>query len=482
MSAQTLYPVRQGHNERVMRMPSKSRRRVGLALLDLSAWIRRQPWLRAVYRHFPQPIRSRLSERLASRAGQRVGFQRFSSRPHVSSLSTPATAGVLQTRTRVAGGVNVFAYARGQFGLGESARLYTSAMLAEGYPVAVHDIALDIPHSMGDTSLERHFDTDMPYDVNLIFVNPDCLDDAIASIGSERLRDRYTIACWFWELEKFPKKWLPSLSAVDEILVSSSFVGDVIRSVTDKPILHVPLPVSQAPDSGLGRADFGLSDDAFVLLCSFDFNSFLARKNPFAVIEAFRRAFADGRAGVNLLIKSSNGHRHPEKLREVLNAAAGDRRILVHDEVIDRSHVQALQRCTDAYVSLHRAEGFGLGLAECMRLGKPVIATAWSGNMEFMTPDNSCLIGYRLVPVGDGEYPHHDGQRWAEPDVGQAAACMRRLADDPEFAARIGARAAQDVREKLSPHVVAGQIIHRLEALSAVTRVTAAPALATDAR
>lgn len=467
-----------------MRMASKKRMRVGLALLNLSAWIRRQPWLRAVYSHFPQSMRSRLSEALVSRASQQVKFQRVPNRPRVASSSAPAGGGVRLTQTRDAGGVNVFAFARGQFGLGESARLYASALLAEGYPVAVHDIALDISHGMGDSSLEHHLDAEMPYDVNLIFVNPDCLDGAIASIGSERLGNRYTITCWFWELEKFPEEWLPALSLVDEIMVSSSFVGKVIRRVTDKPILHVPLPVSQVPDSGLGRADFGLSDDGFVLLCSFDFNSFLARKNPFAVIEAFRRAFADGRTGVNLLIKSSNGHRHLDRLRDVLNAAAGDRRILVHDEVIDRSHVQALQRCADAYVSLHRAEGFGLGLAECMRLGKPVIATAWSGNMEFMTPDNSCLVDYRLVPVGEGEYPHHAGQRWAEPDVDQAAAYMRRLVEDPEFAARIGAQAAQDVREKLSPHAAAERIIHRLEALSAATRTSAGvgSAPATDAR
>jgi glycosyltransferase involved in cell wall biosynthesis len=257
------------------------------------------------------------------------------------------------------------------------------------------------------------------------------------------------------------------LAEVDEIMVSSDFVRRSIQRVTDKPVLLVPLPVGDVPDSGLQRADFGLDEEAFLFLTSFDFNSFVARKNPIAVIEAFRRAFPDDRSDVQLLVKSSNGHRHPEKLRELLNAAGNSPRIVIRDEVIDRPDVQALQRCADAYVSMHRAEGFGLGLAECMSLGKPVIATAWSGNLEFMTADNSCLVDYRLVPVNQGEYVHHEGQRWAEPNIDHAAAYMRRLVDDRAFAAAMGARAALDVRERLAPEAVAQRIIDRLEAFPA---------------
>jgi glycosyltransferase involved in cell wall biosynthesis len=213
----------------------------------------------------------------------------------------------------------------------------------------------------------------------------------------------------------------------------------------------------------LVRADFGLEGGDFIFLCSFDFNSYLARKNPLAAIEAFRRAFADRRPNVKLLIKSSNGHRHTENLRALLNAIGDDDRIIVRDEIIDRGDLGALQRCSDAYVSLHRAEGFGLGMAECMRLGKPVIATGWSGNVDFMTSVNSCLVNYRLVPVGEGEYPHYAGQYWAEPNVDHAAELMRRLVDDPEFAASIGTRAAQDIRTRLSPHAAACEIIRRIE-------------------
>ena len=449
---------------------------MGLGLLSLSTWIRRQPWLRAVYRHFPLAFRYKMSEVLVRRARAQLKFHRTSNWQRRTRQQDPAQAKVAFGATYPnAVGVNIFAYARGQFGLAEGARLYTRALLAEGYPVSIHDIDIDVPHCMEDRSLDAHIRGEMPYGTNLIFVNPDCLDQAMASIGHERLGNRYTIACWFWELEKFPDEWLNALNHVDEVMVSTRFIRDVVAKVTNKPVWTVPLPVSQSPDSGLARGDFGLDNDDFVFLNSFDFNSYLARKNPSAAIDAFRLAFADNRPNVKLLIKSSNGHRYPEKLRALLKAAGADKRIIIRDEVIDRSDLGALQRCADAYISLHRAEGFGLGLAECMRLGKPVIATAWSGNMDFMTSDNSCLVDYQLVAVGEGEYLHHAGQRWAEPSVEHAAKLMRRLLEDPGFAARTGTQAARDIRARLSPHHAAQMIIRRIESRS---QVAALPSMA----
>jgi glycosyltransferase involved in cell wall biosynthesis len=444
-----------------------------VGLLNLSAWIRRQSWLKAVYRHFPAVFRNRLSGALAARVREQIRFKRtpnWRGRPHPPGLELAASADRAEYDDAV--GVNIFAYVRGQFGLAEGARLYARALMAEGYPVAIHNIDIDIPHGMDDTSFDSRITDELPYGVNLIFVNPDHLEEAINSIGRQRMGNRYTIACWFWELEVFPSEWLPALQLVDEIMVSTGFIETAVGLVTDKPVWHAPLPVNEGHDSGLMRSDFGLDDDSFVFMNTFDFNSSLERKNPQAVIKAFRLAFADGRADVRLLIKSSNGHRHLEKLQELLAAAAGDPRIMVRDEVIGRGDVAALQRCVDAYVSLHRAEGFGLGLAECMRLGKPVIATAWSGNMDFMTADNSCLVDYQLVPVGEGEYVHHAGQRWAEASVEHAAALMRQVVGDPEFAVRIGAQAAHDIRERLSPHLSAQRIIKRVEALSSSGALT----------
>lgn len=440
--------------------------RGGLTPPNFSAWIRRQAWLRAIYRHFPRGLRNRMFALLARSASKQVRFAPFpQSINEFHTNPTCAASSIQRAGHPASAGLNIFAYVCGEFGLGEGARMYSRALLESGYPVSLNEINIDLPHGLNDQSMSGYITTEAPYAVNLIFANPDRFDDALACIGRAKLEGRYVIAGWFWELENIPDSWLSSLDLVDEVMVSSTFVERAFRRATDKPILRVPLPISGVSDSGLKRKDFGLSPDAFVFLSTFDFNSSLARKNPFAVIEAFRKAFPQSRTDVQLLLKSSNGHRYPHQLFKLLDAAASDNRIIVRDEVIQRGHVGALQRCADAYISLHRAEGFGLGLAECMSIGKPVVGTAWSGNLDFMTPANSCLVGYRLVPVGKDEYPHPAGARWAEPDVEKAATHMRRLVDEPLFARQIGEQAAVDIQSTLSSRQAARTIIERLSQL-----------------
>lgn len=359
-------------------------------------------------------------------------------------------------------GVNMLGYFSGQFGLAEAARLYARAVMDSGTPVALYDIDLDLPHGWEDRSLERWIGKSLPHDVSIVFANPDYLQAALESVGSDRVKGHYIIACWFWELERIPDDWLWALDRVDEIMVASEFVAEAFAKVTNKPVTRVPLPLIEPVDGGLQRADFGIEEDRFVFLCTFDFNSWIARKNPFAVIDAFGMAFPEDRSDVRLLIKSSNGFRYPEHLRRLINATRGDPRIILRDDVIAGSQMTSLQRCCDAYVSLHRSEGFGLGMAESMFAGKPVIATGWSGNTDFMDSQNSCLVGYRLVPLLQGEYPSAHGQRWAEADRKEAADWMRRLVDTPGLAAAIGRRARASVIEALAPSRAAAVLAERI--------------------
>jgi hypothetical protein len=445
--------------------------RVALAMLNLSAWIRRRRALGFIYRVFPQMLRDRVSAALAAPALQ---CTRFSSLPaHVDPIGTPlalaCAANPVSIPLLTKKGVNIFGYLRGQFGIGESARMYARALIAAGYPVALNDIDIDLPHGFRDSSLDGDIGIGAPYETNLIFVNPDYLSQALASIGEIKLKGRYTIACWFWELEQVPDDWRWAFDVVDEIMVASTFVAEAFRQVTQKPILRVPLPVTVADDSGVSRRDFGLPSDKFIFLTTFDFHSSIHRKNPFAVIEAFREAFPCARTDVCLLIKSTNGYQYPDNLQKLLSLAMEDSRILVRDQVLDHAHVQALQRCSDAYISLHRAEGFGLGLAECMAMGKPVIGTGWSGNLDFMSLGNSCLVNYALVPVQAGEYPHAQGARWANADIGHAAAFMRRVVDDRDFAVDLGQKGAADIRQNLSPASAARALVSRLNEIASHT-------------
>jgi glycosyltransferase involved in cell wall biosynthesis len=347
-------------------------------------------------------------------------------------------------------GVNLYGYFSRWLGLGECARLYANAMLVSGYPVAIHDVDINIPHERKDNTLASHLGRKRGFTRDIIFVNPDHWRGTRAGMPRDVDSIHHVTGFWFWELENFPEGWLHALSDVDEVMVSSAFVEQSIRRVCDKPVTRVPLPVVPGPDSGLRRSHFDLGEESYIYFCAFDFNSTIARKNPYAVIKAFCHAFPQGDEKVTLLIKSSNGHRHAPQLMQLLEAASVDRRIVIRDDMLERADLQALHRCVDVYVSLHRSEGFGLGIAEAMCMGKPVVATAYSGNLEFMTPANSCLVNYRMIPVGPSDYPHSKGQQWADPDPIHAAQHFKRLHYDRALAERLGAQAAIDMARDFS--------------------------------
>lgn len=421
--------------------------------------ILRMGWLRTLYRSVvPHFIRLRLQSARIERNKRKYAFPRTK-----AWLNTTASSGGIQATPSMGQlGVNVVGYLRSQFGLGESARNYVRALRSIGVHVSLFDVDLGLPHKRDDSSLESRVDHVLPHPVTLMFINPDYLDKAMAELGQARHQLGHVIGCWFWELERLPNSWLPALEQVDEVMVSTSFVGSAIRRDTNKPILRAPLPLSPLVDSGLQRADFGINERSFVFLFTFDFASWLERKNPVAVTRAFRRAFPSERNDVQLVIKSSNGYRLPDWMRQLEQSIGGDPRIILRDEVIDKAHLVALQRCADAYVSLHRAEGFGLGMAECMALGKPVIATGWSGNLEFMDSDCAALVDYKLVPVPAGAYLDSEGQRWAEPDEEDAVRWLRRLADDRDFSRELGERGRKRVEATLSVEAVAHKLRERL--------------------
>ena len=433
----------------------------GSTPVSLIEWMRGQRLLRGIYQLLPTPWRRAVNLALAQRAARALMFRRTSAwRKDPSGVKVDW----VEPNDSLPG-VNIFGYMRGEFGLGESARAYARAVIAEGIPVALNDVDLDLPHSCNDNSLVSYLSNEAPYPVSIVFVNPDYLDEALSRIDRTILAGGRLIACWFWELETLPASWLPSIQLVDEFMVSSRFIESALRKVTDKPITFVPQPLMPAMGSGLVRQDFGLPENSFIFLCSFDFNSWIERKNPFATIKAFQQAFPSSEEGVGLLIKTSNGFRNPDRLAQLLCAVEDDPRIVVRDDVISRYQLHDLQKCCDAYVSLHRAEGFGLGLAECMALGKPVIGTGWSGNLDFMDRENSCLVDYTLVRVEEGQYDGAEGALWAAPDVMQAASAMRSLVDDPRRAEEMGRLAASTIRTQLSPELAAKRILTRLVAL-----------------
>jgi glycosyltransferase involved in cell wall biosynthesis len=227
----------------------------------------------------------------------------------------------------------------------------------------------------------------------------------------------------------------------------------------------MPLAVHVTVPPQLDRNYFGLAEDAFVFLFYFDFASYSTRKNPYAVVDAFRRAF-DGRSDkVSLVVKSTGLDPHKQESVKMREALDGDPRITLIDKVISHEEIAALVNCCDSFVSLHRSEGFGRGLAEAMFLGKPVIATNYSGNTDFTREDTACLVNYALVPVEPGDYPESKGQVWADPDIEHAAWHMRRLVEDSAAARRLAAAGKKYIHENHSLAHVGAKYRERLERL-----------------
>lgn len=347
-------------------------------------------------------------------------------------------------------GANLIGYARGGLGLGEVLRRFCEAARQGAYPFSLVDFDVNLGERGQDRRLDAWIGTGNPHPVNLFFVNADQMPFAREHFGERFFAGKRNVGFWFWELERFPREWLPSLDLLDEVWVASRFVQAAIRPHTRKPVRRVTLPVEVALPRRFGRAEFGLPQERFVFLCSFDFHSFAQRKNPHAVIAAFRSAFPRGDELAMLVVKSINGERVPALAASIREATGGDSRIVLIDAFLDRDRTMSLTAAADCYVSLHRSEGFGLGIAEAMCLGKPVIATGYSGNLDFTHAGNSCLVPAQLVPVMPGEYPFGEGQRWAEPDAASAAAQMRRLFSSPDEAHAIGQAAATYMARRYS--------------------------------
>lgn len=424
--------ARSGMREKPRSMPWPLHR-TGSACLEVIAWSCRYRIALRIYAMIPETMRNRIRRRLE----------------HIAFAGKPLAVASLAPCTDVPG-INLIGYARGEFGVAEILRRHAYTLHDGGVPFVVRNFDIGVASRQSDRSMDVFLAEECRYGVNLFCINADQMAIAHRQLGNAVFAGRYNIACWFWELEKFPAHWHDAIEVVDEIWVSSPFVRDAIAASTHKPVHIVPVALQVHLPERYSRSGFGLHEGAFLCLFSFDFNSFAVRKNAEGTIAAFRRAFSDDRRDVRLLIKTTNGDRFPDALQRLIDSVGGDDRIEVRDGFLERREMWALQACCDCYVSLHRSEGLGLGMAECMLLGKPVVATAYSGNLAFMDADNSCLVGYSLVPVVEGEYPAWQGQHWAEPDIDEAALHLRKLADDPAYARSLGERAKASVQQRLS--------------------------------
>jgi len=342
------------------------------------------------------------------------------------------------------GPVTIVGLLKSTVGLGEGARLALSGFKELGYETRYVDVG-DIFYWHKNIEVDLWVSAGVGEGGLAIFhLNPPELAMVMPLLGRRLVKNKMIVGYWAWELEAIPGNWAVGFRMVDEIWVPSVFVAEALRKRTDLPVRVVHHPLRKPIKSTMGRIDFGLDESAFVVLTMFDMRSSAERKNPVGAVRAFRRAFGD-REDVILIVKVGNPSEFMDVMNNIETEIGGAKNIKLMFHKLSREDHVSLMDCADVVLSLHRSEGFGLVLAEAMLMGKPVIATAYSGNMDFMDATCAILINYTLVPVVDPQGIYRgENQMWAEPDIESAAEWLKRLAQDSDLRGSYGKRAQEN--------------------------------------
>ncbi len=348
-------------------------------------------------------------------------------------------------------------------GLGEYARGLAAALEAAGIAFSIYPYNAYTGRIRSEALWTRLYDVEEIHSINIFCMAPDQTNNARQIIGRRHTEKSYNILSTFWELQHAPESWRLDLEFFDELWVPNRFVADSFRQIFSKHILTLPPCVDSGVARAPNRAKFGLDPTKFYFLFSFDRNSFMERKNPLGVANAFAIAFSDGRDDVGLIFKLSGSRTPLQKITlELEDAANRDGRITILHGDWQRTDILELMSSVDCFVSLHRSEGFGLGMAEAMFLGKPVIGTAYSGNVDFLTEETGFPVPYQICAVKRGEYPHSAGNSWANPDLRVAAEMMRTVASKTDEVRSKALRGQTYIQRHHSPKSVGSLVAARL--------------------
>ncbi len=365
-------------------------------------------------------------------------------------------------------GLNIFGHFSREIGIGEAARSLASSCQQAGLAVTRVDVDQVFAESatrLSETMQGQEQGHDQRRPIDLFYFNADTTLAAGRHLRALGHHSGYRIGFWHWEQSALPPRFHESFAELDEVWVPSRFVHEAIAPVAPIPVITIPHAVQFRPTPGVRRSDFGLPENKCLVLVMYDFHSFQERKNPRAAIAAFRAARV-AEPTLALVIKTINARHHPAERQELEESLHDLPDLTIIDAALTRQQAWDLESCCDILLSLHRAEGFGLILAEMMFLGKPVVATGWSANMDFMDESNSVPVAFRLEPLARPVGPYEAGIPWAEPDVEHAAAALRRLASDRGLAKRLGRCGQETILRTLAPEVVGNRVRQRLEIIS----------------
>ena len=432
----------------------RSLRRTGLLLTFFAENLGHYGWRHAISASSRQLVAPYFQKRLEWVRTRIVHRLQWATK-HGAASSKPLRRGVL-----------FVGYAEGALGLGQAFRANLKAAQTTSLPFAIYPFKVGIETRLIGPFMPERYDKRQPWQINFIEVAPDQVPVVFRSIDPGLIDRSYNILRPWWELPKAPEEWRPYLENIHEIWAPNRFIAEAFAHIFDGPIVVVPAALEEVAGDYPGRSHYGMDERRFYFMFSFDYYSSPFRKNPLAVLKAFQQAFADNRQDVGLVIKSTGAPDHFPEIKALMEQAAKhDPRILMFDRNMNRDEMLGLIRASDAYVSLHRAEGFGLGMAEAMMFERAVIGTDYSGSTEFLTEETGFPVPYTLRAVEPHEYSHSKGQVWAEPDVGVAADIMRRVVVDRSERISRGRAAHMKVKLSYSPQAVGRAMEARFDAL-----------------
>jgi glycosyltransferase involved in cell wall biosynthesis len=361
-------------------------------------------------------------------------------------------------------GINLIGDIAAEIGLGQSMRLVANELELSRYPFGIYDFWLEGNVRRGDHTFAHRIRTDYPYRINLFHINFQEIGLAYLYLDKNIWKNHYNIAFWLWEIEEFPKEHLAAIRFFDEIWTPSEFASNSIRKVTDKPVHTIPYYVLADQDASCDRAYFGLPENQFLYLIMYDTNSTSARKNPIGALEAYQKAFPVEKENIGLVIKMNNPTE--KDIAAIREQTKGYHNIYFITEILDKPKVNSLIAAVDVFVSLHRAEGFGLVMAEAMLLKTACVATNWSSNTEFMNAECACMVSYEKTKIQETAGNYKKGYQWAEPDVKEAAAYMRRLYEDEAYYSTLVEHAKESVQVTLGKERIVSMLENRVEEIN----------------
>ena len=444
----------------------------GVGFTNFLAWMGRllekQVWLPKRFREWLQPFRRQHKNRQLLLTGIAINGETMIDfdQPHSAFESD-----FILKHSRI--GVNVIGWFHGFLGVGESARACARAAQSAGLEVDPVELKLKLNGGQSDDLWLEPLAEAGRHGITIAHVDAPQSFDLTRQHPVEMDPDNYRIGYWAWELPEFPDNWIQFASQFDEIWCPSAFCRDSLAPKLPVPVMVMPHAISLPwvdNKQASWRKRFGLPARAFLFLFSFDFNSYAPRKNPEAVIEAFRLAFAgmktyEGRQ-VGLVLKM-HGKGYDDSVRAKLETLKEEiDGLYIIDETLNREAFTGLQIACNSFVSLHRSEGFGLAPAEMMALGKVVISTDWSATREFIDEETGCPVKCELVELDRNVGPYTKGQFWAEPDVYHAAGWMQQVVADPDFARRIGRNAKKRIEREFSPEAIGERYLKRIKAIA----------------